>query len=132
MWAVKQCDSNVEIRNKIHLKQRINKCNHQPSQTFKGANDYDNKNYFNKEKEKFINAWQEIIIQQKTINQTTLLVEVKFTTMTLMDMYQWKIWQNELFQIGSLMRNVGSLRKIIWRLIRNNSTIFKIIVFNVA
>ena len=57
MQAVKQCDSNVEIRNKIHLKQRINKCNHQPSQTFKGANDYDKqKIYFNKEKEKFINA----------------------------------------------------------------------------
>ena len=38
MWAVKQCDSNVEIRNKIHLKQRINKCNHQPIIIQKGDN----------------------------------------------------------------------------------------------
>ena len=37
-------------------KKRINKRNHQLSQTFKGANDYDKQNYFNNEKEKFINT----------------------------------------------------------------------------
>ena len=40
----------------IFSKQRINICNHQSSQTFKGANDYDNKNYFNEEKENLFNT----------------------------------------------------------------------------
>ena len=48
-------------------KKRINICNHQPSQTFKGANEYDKQNYFNYEKEKQINTWQETIIQQENI-----------------------------------------------------------------
>ena len=41
---------------KFQIKKRINNCNYQPSQTFKGANDYDKQNYFNNEKEKFINT----------------------------------------------------------------------------
>ena len=32
-------------------KKRINICNHKPSQTFKGANEYDKQNYFNNEKD---------------------------------------------------------------------------------
>lgn len=46
----------VVLDNLHNLKKRINNCNNQPSQTFKGANDYDKQNYFNKEKEKFINT----------------------------------------------------------------------------
>ena len=46
----------VVLDNFLNPKRRINYCNHQPSQTFKGANDYDKHNYFNKEKEKQINT----------------------------------------------------------------------------
>ena len=46
----------VVLDNFLNPKKRINKCNHKPSQTFKGANDYDKQNYFNKEKEKQINT----------------------------------------------------------------------------
>ena len=40
----------------IFSKKRINNCNHKPSQTFKGANDYDKQNYFNNEKENLFNT----------------------------------------------------------------------------
>lgn len=47
----------VVLDNLHNLKKRINNCNNQPSQTFKGANDYDkHKKYFNKEKEKLYNT----------------------------------------------------------------------------
>ena len=47
----------VVLDNFLNTKKRINICNHQPSQTFKGANEYDkHKIYYNKEKEKQINT----------------------------------------------------------------------------
>ena len=47
----------IVVLNNLHnLKKRINICNHKPSQTFKGANDYDKQNYFNKEKENLFNT----------------------------------------------------------------------------
>ena len=46
----------LKVITKLLIKKKINNCNHQPSQTFKGANDYDKQNYFNNEKEKFINT----------------------------------------------------------------------------
>ena len=46
----------VVLDNFLNTKKRINNCNHKLSQTFKGANDYDKQNYFNYEKEKFINT----------------------------------------------------------------------------
>ena len=46
----------VVLDNFLNTKKRINNCNHKPSQTFKGANDYDKQNYFNKEKENLFNA----------------------------------------------------------------------------
>lgn len=41
----------LNVITKLLTKQRINNYNHQPRQTFKGANDYDKQNYFKKEKE---------------------------------------------------------------------------------
>ena len=46
----------VVLDNFLNPKQRINNCNHKSSQTFKGANGYDNKNYFNEEKENLFNT----------------------------------------------------------------------------
>ena len=46
----------LKVITKLLTKKRINNCNQQQSQTFKGANDYDKQNYFNKEKEKQINT----------------------------------------------------------------------------
>ena len=37
---------------------------------------------------------------------------VKFVTMTLTDMFQWQLWQSELFLIGNLMSDVGNLQQI--------------------
>ena len=46
----------VVLDNFLNTKKRINNCNHKLSQTFKGANDYDKQNYFNKEKENLFNT----------------------------------------------------------------------------
>ena len=40
----------LKVITKLLTKKRINNCNQQQSQTFKGANEYD-KNYFNNKKE---------------------------------------------------------------------------------
>ena len=53
-------------------KKRINNCNQLTKSTFKGANDYDKQNYFNKEKEKTNYKWQKNWQCQKILSINVL------------------------------------------------------------